>query len=177
MQNCRDIGKSIRKITQNQEQWKFQKRKFEIINRSWKKVTFVTGARIAVLLCTETTQKIYRGGAEVDFWGSRGTIIKITAILAPVTKVTFFQERFIISNFLFWNFHCPWFCVIFLIDLPMPLQFCIIFAFDLFTYRVWFNEGFWEIKICSFLERRLRCACCCAVVPYRCRFGFMIISA
>ena len=29
---------------------------------------FVTGARIAVLLCTETTQKIYRGGAEVDFF-------------------------------------------------------------------------------------------------------------
>ena len=28
---------------------------------------FVTGARIAVLLCTETTQKIDRGGAEVDF--------------------------------------------------------------------------------------------------------------
>ena len=29
---------------------------------------FVTGARIAVLLCSETTQKIYRGGAEVDFF-------------------------------------------------------------------------------------------------------------
>ena len=29
---------------------------------------FVTGARIAVLLCTETTQKIDRGGAEVDFF-------------------------------------------------------------------------------------------------------------
>ena len=29
---------------------------------------FVTGARIAVLLCTETTLKIYRGGAEVDFF-------------------------------------------------------------------------------------------------------------
>ena len=29
---------------------------------------FVTGARIAVLLCTETTQKIYRDGAEVDFF-------------------------------------------------------------------------------------------------------------
>ena len=28
---------------------------------------FVMGARIAVLLCTETTQKIYRGGAKVDF--------------------------------------------------------------------------------------------------------------
>ena len=28
---------------------------------------FVTGARIPVLLCTKTTQKIYRGGAEVDF--------------------------------------------------------------------------------------------------------------
>ena len=27
---------------------------------------FVTGAQITVLLCTETTQKIYRGGAEVD---------------------------------------------------------------------------------------------------------------
>ena len=29
---------------------------------------FVTGARIAGLLCTEITQKIYRGGAEVDFF-------------------------------------------------------------------------------------------------------------
>ena len=33
-----------------------------------KNSNFVTGARIAVLLCTETTQKIYRGGAEVDFF-------------------------------------------------------------------------------------------------------------
>ena len=29
---------------------------------------FITGARIAVLIYTETTQKIYRGGAEVDFF-------------------------------------------------------------------------------------------------------------
>ena len=29
---------------------------------------FVTGARMAVFLCTETTQKIYRCGAEVDFF-------------------------------------------------------------------------------------------------------------
>ena len=65
---------------------------------------FVTGARIAVLLCTETTQKIYRGGAEVDFFSrSRYFIIKITAILAPVTKVTFFQERWIIPNFILWK--------------------------------------------------------------------------
>ena len=48
---------------------------------------FVTGARIAVLLWI--------------FLVGRGITIKITAILAPVTKVTFFQERFIISNFLF----------------------------------------------------------------------------
>ena len=33
-----------------------------------KNSNFVTGSRIAVLLCTETTQKIYRGGAEVDFF-------------------------------------------------------------------------------------------------------------
>ena len=33
-----------------------------------KNSNFVTGARIAVLLCTETTQKIYRSGAEVDFF-------------------------------------------------------------------------------------------------------------
>ena len=33
-----------------------------------KNSNFVTGARIAVLLCTETTQKIYRVGAEVDFF-------------------------------------------------------------------------------------------------------------
>ena len=33
-----------------------------------KNSNFVAGARIAVLLCTETTQKIYRGGAEVDFF-------------------------------------------------------------------------------------------------------------
>ena len=32
------------------------------------KSNFVTGARIAVLLCTETTQKIYRGGAKMDFF-------------------------------------------------------------------------------------------------------------
>ena len=64
---------------------------------------FVTGARIAVLLCAETTQKIYRGGAEVDFFVGRGTIIKITAIVAPVTKVTFFQERWIIKNFILWK--------------------------------------------------------------------------
>ena len=29
---------------------------------------FVAGARVAVLLCIGTTQKIYRGGAEVDFF-------------------------------------------------------------------------------------------------------------
>ena len=32
-------------------------------------------------------------------------IIKITAIRAPVTKVTFFQERWIITNFTIWNLH------------------------------------------------------------------------
>ena len=63
---------------------------------------FVTGARIAVLLCTETTQKIYRGGAEVDFF-SRSRYYNKTAILAPVTKVTFFQERWIITNFILWK--------------------------------------------------------------------------
>ena len=35
----------------------------------------------------------------MDFLVGRCTIIKITAILAPVTKDTFFQKRWIITNF------------------------------------------------------------------------------
>ena len=50
--------------------WKMEKGKMK--NEKWKMENgnnnFVTGARIAVLLCTETTQKIYRGGAEVEFF-------------------------------------------------------------------------------------------------------------
>ena len=55
---------------------------------------FVTGARIAVLLCTETTQKIYRGGAEVDFFSRSRYYNKNYGypIVAPVTKVTFFRN-------------------------------------------------------------------------------------
>ena len=37
------------------------------------------------------------------FLVGRGTIIKISAILAPLTKVTFFQKRWIITNFTTWN--------------------------------------------------------------------------
>ena len=42
--------------------------RLRIKKQELKNSNFVTGARIAVLLCTETTQKIYRGGAEVDFF-------------------------------------------------------------------------------------------------------------
>ena len=37
------------------------------------------------------------------FLVGRGTMIKISAILTPVTKVTFFQERWIITNFILWK--------------------------------------------------------------------------
>ena len=64
---------------------------------------FVTGARMAVLLCTETTQKYTEAEPRWSFLVGRGSTIKITAILAPVTKVTFFQERWIITNFILWK--------------------------------------------------------------------------
>ena len=39
--------------------------RLRIKKQELKNSNFVTGARIAVLLCAETTQKIYRGGAPI----------------------------------------------------------------------------------------------------------------
>ena len=62
---------------------------------------FAPGARMAVLLCTEATQNIYRGEAEVDFLGCAEVQNKITATQARGTKLAFFPERLIIPSFWF----------------------------------------------------------------------------
>ena len=58
---------------------------------------FVTGARIAVLLCTETTQKIYRGGAVVDFFSRWRYYNKNYGYPSSSDEGYFFQERWIIT--------------------------------------------------------------------------------
>ena len=59
---------------------------------------FVTGARIAFYYVPRPLNKYTEAEPSLIFLVGRGTILKITAILAPVTKVTFFQKRWIITK-------------------------------------------------------------------------------
>ena len=62
---------------------------------------FVTGARIAVLLCTETTLKIYRGGAEVDFFSRSRYYNKNYGYPSTSDEGYFFSET--VDNYEFYH--------------------------------------------------------------------------
>ena len=62
---------------------------------------FVTGARIPVLLCTKTTQKIYRGGAEVDFFSRSRYYNKNYGYPSTSDEGYFFSET--VDNYEFYH--------------------------------------------------------------------------
>ena len=66
-----------------------------------KNSNFVTGSRIAVLLCTETTQKIYRGGAEVDFFSRSRYYNKNYGYPSTSDEGYFFSES--VDNYEFYH--------------------------------------------------------------------------
>ena len=72
-----------------------------------KNSNFVTGARIAVLLFTETTQKIHRGGAEVDIFSRSRYYNKNYGYLSTSDEGYFFSGKVYNFNFSLLKFSLP----------------------------------------------------------------------
>ena len=89
---------------------------------------FVTGARIAVLLCTETTKNIYGGGAEVDFFSRSRYYNKNYGYASNSDEGYFFSET--VDNYEFYP-----------VEITIPENFI--------AFRVFFRD--WQSVHCVIL--------------------------